>query len=90
MTAPLMLPAAELRLRDVVQAFDGPYGTAAVCKVTADSITLQRPYGVTSDFSMAGGSDGASQVIHTTGLETWSLWRSSRELYRVWRREETK
>jgi hypothetical protein len=45
----------DLRLADVVELFEGPFGTAVVTQITAAEVVFHRPYGVTGDFSYTGG-----------------------------------
>jgi hypothetical protein len=74
----------ELRLADVVKAFDGPWGTAIVKNITKNEVTFFRPYGTTANFSMNSG------VICYTGLETFSRMLSSKEKIFVYQREDLK
>jgi hypothetical protein len=74
------LPGNDLRCGDVVQLFDGPFGTAIVENVTNDAVTFFRPYGTHTDFTTAGG------VITYTGTETFSRGLPTDQRYYVWQR----
>lgn len=76
------LPAAELKLGDVIQVLDGPFGTAIVSKVERDEIKLYRPYGTNADFSCTSG------VICYVGIEEFSVPRSQTKTYFVYDRQE--
>ena len=83
-----MIARNELCLGDVVECFEGPYGTGTVVKITNEYVRVFRVYVHVSDFSYTGG------VMHYTGSETidYPLDRSGtiplREHMRmkVWRR----
>lgn len=53
----------QLQLADVIELFEGPFGTGVVRQITADEVIIERPYGVTADFSYTGG------VLYSTGVE---------------------
>jgi len=74
---------SELQLGDVVELFEGAYGTATV-KSIRDGVTLFRPYATTSDFSMGG------TVICYTGIEevTFPLESRDRQEWLVYQRKE--
>lgn len=76
--------AADMRLGDIVSTFDGPFNTSIVAKVTADMVTLQRPY------MRANEAAYGEQVTCFTGIETFALWRSSDVDYTIWHRGEVK
>ena len=78
------LPIRELRLGDVVQLFDGPFGTATVQKVTDEAVHMERPYGVSADFSYTGG------VITYIGHEHVVYPRDSAAVLKVWSRKDLK
>lgn len=82
--AQIFLTPAELRLADVVQLFDGPFGTGTVTQIADGQVTIMRPYGATADFSTTGG------VIHYTGLETVKYWFESSARLLVYSRKELK
>lgn len=54
---------AQLQLADVIELFEGPFGTGVVRQITKDEVIISRPYGVTQDFSYTGG------VCYSTGVE---------------------
>lgn len=77
----------ELRLADVVELFDGPFGTAVVTQITADEVILYRPYGVTGDWSYTGG------VPYSVGNEVCKYLLSSTKghyKFKVWQRKDLK
>lgn len=57
----------DLRLADVVELFDGEFSSAIVRQITADRVTLVRPYMAHDDFSYTGG------VITYIGTEEVTL-----------------
>ena len=85
------IKAADMRLGDIVSTFDGPFNTSVVAKVTADMVTLQRPY-MRADAASFGKPESAygEQVTCFTGIETFALWRSSDVAYTVWQRGSVK
>lgn len=78
------MPAAELRLADVVRVTDGAWGTATVIKIEEDAVTFFRPYVQTADFSYTGG------VIPYIGIETFRVGKGDTRPYRVLERKELK
>lgn len=66
----LNVKVSDLALGDVVEAFDGPWSSAVVKRITGDSVELFRPYGVSEDFEYTGG------VICYIGLETFPVWKT--------------
>ena len=70
--------AKELRLGDVVQLFDGPYGTAHVRNITDTLVTFYRPYGTCTDFSCTAG------VICYVGIEEYSELLESSKTFTLW------
>lgn len=75
----------ELRLADVVELFDGPFGTAVVTQITADEVILHRPYGVTGDWSYTGG------VPYSVGNEVCRYLLASTPghyKFKVWQRKD--
>lgn len=76
----MMVPAKDLKLGDVIQAFDHDcFGCATVKKIDESSIYLYRPYVHHADFSCTGG------VICYTGIEEYSIARDG-TLYHRWRK----
>jgi hypothetical protein len=69
--------ACNLKLGDVIAAYEGAFGTAIVVKIEERDIKLFRPYGTTADFSYTGG------VIPYTGVESYSIPRNDAE-FTVW------
>jgi hypothetical protein len=73
--------ASQLKLGDVIQVFEGPYGTATVKKIESEKLTLFRPYALTQDWSYTGG------VICTLGIEEYSIFITNSKMeYVLWRR----
>jgi len=68
---PKKIKGIELQLRDVVQAFEGPFSTAVVTKIDEHSVYLFRPYVQTSDYS---GTWGVTPLI---GIETYSIGKTT-------------
>lgn len=82
---PIDLDLLDLKLADVVELFEGPFGTAVVTQITADEVILHRPYGVTGDWSYTGG------VPYSVGNEICKYLRGStkgRYKFKVWQRKE--
>ena len=85
-TLPRKIIAAELKVGDVVEMFDGPWSTAIVCQVDEDRVHLFRPYGTTADFICTGG------VICYTGIENYSEMisdsrgRNYNKQFKLWHR----
>jgi len=72
------LTAKELKLADTVRlTCVGGYNTATVKNVTAEHVTLFRPYVETADFSYTGG------VICYIGIEEFSIPRNDSFEYEV-------
>jgi hypothetical protein len=84
MTNPTFLAVRDLKLADVVQLFHGPFGTATVTNVTDTEVHMERPYGMTADFSYTGG------VIAYIGHETIKYSRDSHATLPVWHRKDLK
>jgi hypothetical protein len=74
--------AKGLQLADVVELFEGPYGTATVRQITADTVILARPYGVTADFITTGG------VGFSVGVEECTYLKDSRTVFKVLQRRK--
>ena len=72
--------ANDLRIGDVVQMFEGPFGTAIVKNATKDQVTFFRTYAVTSDVAYSNG------LIGYTGVEEFSRGLPSEQTYFVYQR----
>lgn len=82
---PLFLHVRDLKLADVVQLYEGPFGTATVTQIKDDVVHMERPYGATEDFSCTSG------VITYIGHEDVRYERShAKHTFRVWSRKELK
>lgn len=82
---PMTVKIADMRLADVVELFEGPFGTAVVTQITDDEVIFHRPFGVTGDFSYTGG------VPYSVGNEVCKYLRSStRYEFKVWQRKDLK
>lgn len=85
-----MKTAAELKLGDVVELFDGPYGTATVKQIKDNEVTFFRPYAQAENWSYTGG------VLCLVGIEEFSrpitdhLKREYNAQYKVWKRGNVK
>lgn len=82
---PITQTVRELRLADVIELFEGPFGTGVVRQITDDEVIISRPYGVTGDFSYTGG------VPYSTGIEECKYLLSSTPghyKFKVWQRKE--
>lgn len=79
-----MTEVKDLKLADVVESFDGAFGTAIVVKIEGDNVHLFRPYGTTGDFSHTGG------VTPYVGFESYSIDQTSKHLWRVLCRKDLK
>lgn len=84
MADPLLLKAADLKLADVVELFEGPFGTGVVRQIRDDVVTISRPHGVTADFSYTGG------VLYSTGVEEVVYSVRSDHVFKVWQRKDLK
>ena len=58
----------ELKAGDVIQLFEGAYGTATVKQVKDGMVSVFRPYTHTADFSYSG-----NRVICYVGIEIYNL-----------------
>lgn len=68
---PTQVKAKDLKLADTVTVSSfGEWTKAIVKQVTADEVTLFRPYGTTADFSYTGG------VICFIGIEEYKVSRN--------------
>lgn len=80
---PITQTVRELRLADVIELFEGPFGTGVVRQITDDMVIIMRPYGVTGDFSYTGG------VPYSVGNEECRyLLTDTRSTFKVWHRKE--
>lgn len=77
---------ADLRVGDVVKQFEGPFGTAIVEKITADSLTFFRPYGATAEFTYADHAP-RGQTICYHGREETTFLLTDKAFFHVYRRE---
>jgi hypothetical protein len=77
-----ILPLAELRLGDVVELFDGAYGTATVKQITDEFVLFFRPYAATADFSTTSG------VICYTGIEECKYFLYSTARFKIYSRTD--
>ena len=80
----LEMTTDQLRLGDVVQCFEGAWGTAIVQKVEEKQVTYYRPYGHSEDWSYTGG------IICYSGLEVFSEPRNAFRTVKVYRREDVR
>jgi len=84
---PITVDLTELRLADVIEVFDGPFGTAVVTQITDTEVITHRPYGVTGDFSYTGG------VPYSVGNEVCKYLLASTKghyKFKVWQRKDLK
>jgi hypothetical protein len=79
-------PVNELQVGDVLQQFEGPFGTAIVEKVTAESVHLFRPYGATAGFTY-GDHAPRGQTICYHGREETVFLLTDKAKFLVYRRE---
>ena len=82
---PINVELHELRLADVIEVFEGPFGTAVVTQITKDEVIMHRPYGATGDFSYTGG------VPYSVGNEVCKYIRGltpGRCPFKVWQRKD--
>ena len=85
---PMFVHLNDLKLADVVELFEGPFGTAVVTQITADELTFHRPYGVTGDFSYTGG------VPYSVGNEVCKYlmcdarYTAKSHTFKVWQRKD--
>ncbi len=78
------LKISELQLADIVEVFEGPFGTGIVRQIDKEFVTVFRPYGTTADFSYTGG------VICYTGTEEIKYPVTSKEPMKVYSRATLK
>jgi hypothetical protein len=81
---PTPTPIKELRLGDVVQVWDGPWGTATIHQIADDCVFFERPYGARADFSFTGG------VLCYVGIERFHYRIDSDSTIGVWSRADLK
>lgn len=80
---PITLNVRQLQKADVLELFEGPFGTGVVRQITDDEVIIMRPYGVTGDFSYTGG------VPYSVGNEECRyLLTDGRSTFKVWQRKE--
>lgn len=82
---PVELPVSELKVGDVVQWYDGPWGTAIVEQIHDGKMHLFRPYGTTHGFVYSN-----NQTICLTGAERGTYLLDSKEKFLVYQRSEAK
>ncbi len=82
------LKTGELKLGDIVEAFEGAFGTAIVCKISPDSVHFFRPYGTNTDFSASGGEPNSMEIITYVGIENFSRPVTDKGLWKVFRRQD--
>ena len=81
---------SDLRLGDIVELFEGPFGTGTVRQITGrhekidyPEVIIARPYGVTGDFSYTGG------VPFSVGVEECHyLLSDTRSVFKVYQRKD--
>jgi len=73
---------SELRCGDIVQQFEGPFGTAIVEHATDKEVTLFRPYGTTAGFTYSD-----NRTICYTGIEHTTFARDAKAEFELYRRE---
>lgn len=81
---PIICKVAELQLADVVELFEGPFGTGVVKQIRDGMVTIFRPYGASDDFSYTGG------VICYVGMEDCKYHIDSPTKFKVFSRKELK
>lgn len=88
---PMTVGLEDLKLADVVELFEGPFGTAVVTQITDAEVKLMRPFSVTADFSYTGG------VLYSVGNEDCVYLKcdtrfnsKSSHRFKVWQRKELK
>ena len=84
---PREILAADVKLGDRVQTFDGDYATSTVVKIDADCIFLFRPY-IHVDGVVCGGR-GSLYVTPYIGTETYPIMRTDRRPLTLLYRDET-
>lgn len=71
-------PITDLKTGDVVQLFEGAFGTAIVQQATDTEIVFWRPYGTTSGFTMSN-----NRTICYIGTELVHVQLPSNHVYSV-------
>ena len=85
---PASLPVRDLQLADVVELFEGAFGTAIVTEIEPDRVVLVRPYGTTSNFSYGGPGPQGSKVIPYFGWEECTYEKANLHPLKVLQRKE--
>jgi hypothetical protein len=85
---PIKVHLNGLRLADVVELFEGPFGTAVVTQITKDEVTLTRPYGVTGDFSYTGGVPYSVGNEVCKYLTSDTRYTAKSHTFKVWQRKD--
>ena len=80
--APTRAKVSDLKLADIVELFEGPFGTGVVRHITKDEVIISRPYGVSGDFSYTGG------VPFSVGVEECKYFLSSHHTFTVYQRKD--
>lgn len=79
---PITVNVRELQKADVIELFEGPFGTGVVRQITDEAVIIMRPYGVTGDFSYTGG------VPYSVGNEECTYFLTdTRSTFKVWSRK---
>lgn len=81
---PQQVAIRDLQLADVVELFEGPWGTGVVEQIKDGVVTIHRPYGTTADFSCTSG------VITYVGDERVRCFSDSDRTLKVWERKDLK
>jgi hypothetical protein len=80
---PRMMKVNELKLGDVVELFEGPFGTAIVSEVAPDNgVRFYRPYGHHNDVAFG------TRVSCYVGIEDFARPMSDTATIKVWRRAD--
>jgi len=85
---PIQVHLNDLRLADMVELFEGPFGTAVVTQIDGDEVTLHRPYGVTGDFSYTGGVPYSVGNEVCKYLKCDTRYTAKSDTFRVWQRKD--
>ena len=72
---------AELQLADVVELFEGPFGTGIVKQIADGFVTMFRPYGTSTDVAYSNG------VICYTGIEEYKFSLTDKQEFFVYQRK---
>lgn len=79
---PATVNISHLKLADIVELFEGPFGTGTVRQIKDGVVTIARPSGVTGDFSHTGG------VSFSVGVEECTYLIASTHAFKVWQRKD--